>query len=1076
MDTPDAMERWERWEGSRAVVATMLGSTMLAEGASYFYGGLQGPLWKALALWRWLLADRRRLMAIVWSALAVLGALTVRRMRLLASRRAPEELPLAMEPEKCALEQQAPLEVSSRASISQISSSSAGWRTVRVVPLSAWRQRLSPPEPFAHPHVVQLFSVSVCENEQTVRIDCERTDSTVRQLVDTRGLHCLSTKARLRLCAELASGLDAIHTFGNGNMWHGMLRDDTCLLARGADGEWTAKLSEFGVIADRATAEARLCDMCGWWPAEAERLVSSGVLGSFDGKQMDVFGLGCVAAMLLSVGGQHPFGTADQREERIRMGAPVLSTLVHGWPISLLPFLLRMLGSPASRRPTSSEVCANMCAACEAASVAAPVIRQVKYQVSDMSSSRTPLARAVAAAGGLDKWQRLNPAARREAINKALGMEHTESGTSFGEDSVSMASFASQAEADIDEFLAEIAELAAAPSPLSSSRNASTAPSMLSTGEEATSFTSQAEADVDEFLAEIAELAAAPSPQSCSGDTSTVPSMLSTGEEAAIDIDESPEGAVDAFLVELARMVEVEESSGSESGETPEQAVDAFLEDLARTIEAQLVASPVPATSPAWRIQEEEAAEYLRDVSLREEDSVMSLTRAAMASASTPSKAAAAAASALDQALTDLEVAAVERIERAAMKAAQTPTKAAFAAADVIQLAMDELGAVRAPLSPDSPVEISRRREVRWSSPSDAVASPVSKALGTRRELMLAQVARRSLSSGNPSTTDLPPAAMPPVPAQLCNNNTARAPESTTAADALDELKTAQAQVENFLSDIKTITLTKAVQHAIASAGTDQAVSTSQSLEKKDESSDDISPTSRAYRGHSGVRRRIAMTKRFTQLKDTLVSDEGNSDSTVSSSPARYGDAAKTEGRDHQVPPLSPRSAADKASRERTRQLGARLLALAKRKPALAKAVEAHGLVSNTSAVAASGARSPSDIETLIAAPATLATGARKMTPRSLEQQIKSKHANSGVRVSVQSGVLTPSPAARQPTALLNTSSASAALHAENSPASARVIGASPVSMRKGRAASIGSQQRRRRALSSIGNQQALQC
>jgi hypothetical protein len=328
---------------------------------------------------------------------------------------------------------------------------------------------------------------------------------------------------------------------------------------------------------------------------------------------------------------------------------------------------------------------------------------------------------------------------------------------------------------------------------------------------------------------------------------------------------------------------------------------------------------------------------------------------------------------------------------------------------------------------------------------------------------------------------------MPPVPAQLVRKNVepadTRDKKSTFTTDGLNELAIAQSQVDNFLSDIKTITLTKAVQHAIASAGSNQTES-SETADQKDEVCDEISPTSRVYNGHLGVRRRIAMTKRFTQLKDTMASDEGAYD--PSSSPTRRGNTAKTQSCD-EAAPLSPRSAADKASRERTRQLGARLMALAKRNPGLAKAVEARGLVSSTSAVAlSSSVRSPSDIETLVAAPAKLSEQATNLEPRSLEQQISSKrlnhtqHSASGVNRSLRSGTLTPSPALGQPTASFNASmnSISATVHDENTPretvASSQKIGASPVSARKGRAAAIGSQQRRRRALSSIGNQQAV--
>eukprot|EP01043_Picozoa_sp_COSAG02_P000194 COSAG02_NODE_4_length_69935_cov_46.806590_2_plen_1109_part_00 len=1086
-----------RFVASMAPQLTMAVASAMAESTgAVFAGPGRAVVWRAVALWRWLLA--RRFLApvchgFVWSACAALGALAVRRVRSqFAGRRAVEGLPIVTEMNQargeCTVEQAKRAEatittgtdqlpsagVRDGLSESLLASSHSGWRTVRVVPLNAWRQHQASLEPFAHPHVAQLFSVTVCEHEQTVHIDCERTDSTVRQLVATHELYRLSGKTRLRLCAELASGLDAIHTHGSGNLWHGMLRDDTCLLVRADDGDWTAKLSEFGVIAERDTAEARLHDMRGgWWPVEAKTLVSLGSLASFDGKRIDIFGLGCVAAILLSADGQHPFGAEDQREQRIAMGTPVLSTLLRGWPISLLPFLLRMLGLPASRRPTSSEVLASMCAACEASSEASPAvatIRQDKCQVA--VSSPTPLARAVASAGGLDKWQQWSPAARRAAINEALGQQNADSDTSFDEESVGMVSFTSQAEADVDEFLAQVAELAVDASPGTSSSTANPVPSMLSTGEAAFGgFGESAEEAVDAFLVDLAQ-------------------MVEADESSVNESAETPEQAIDDFLVDLAQMVEADGTFVSESAETPEQAIDAFLVDLAETIEAQLVESPVPATSPAWRIQEQEASEYLRDVSLREEDSIMSLTRAAMNIASTPSKAAAAAADVLDQALTDLEVAAVGRIEHAVMKDAETPTKAALAAANVIQLAMDELETnvpLRSPVSPDSLGQITRPEEMRWSSPSDAIASPVSKELGTRRELMLAEVARRNMSAGNSSSVGTPPAAMPPVPAQLVRKDVKPADtcakESTITSDGRDDLAIAQSQVDNFLSDIKTITLSKAVEHAIASAGSNQTES-SEPAEQKDEVSDDISPTSRVYTGHSGVRRRIAMTKRFTQLKDTLASDEGACDSLVASSPTRRGDAAEPQSCD-EAAPLSPRSAADKASRERTRQLGARLLALAKRKPGLAKVVEARGLFSNKSAVAlSSSVRSPSNVETLVRAPAELCEKATKLKPRSLEQHISSKrlshtwHSASGMNMSLRSGTLMPSPALGQSTASFNTSSISATVHDENTPretvASSHKIGASPVSTRKGRAAAIGSQQRRRRALSSIGNQQAV--
>jgi hypothetical protein len=1090
------------------------------------------------------------------------------------------------------------------------------WRTVRVVPLGAWQQRLAPPEPFDHPHVVQLFSATVCEREQTAHIDCERTDSTVRELVAAGALRGLSAKTRLRLCAELASGLAAVHaSSGGGAAWHGMLRDDTCVLVRESDGKLTAKLSEFGVLTSAAAAAARLPHMtAGWWPAEAADLVPTGPLRSFDGKRMDVFGLGCVAASILSADGQHPFGAADQREQRVRDGTPVLSALVHGWPTSLLPFLLRMLGSPASRRPEASEVLATFVAAYEAAPEAlpSPVHGNDAHIQITAASSPTPLARAVAAAGGLDNWHKWSATARRAAIDQALSEpgdfdERMRENESMGDYSVSMASFTSQAEADVDDFLEHIAAMAEAPS------DTSVAASMLSTGEDiiATEAGETPEEAVDAFLVDLARMI----------------------EDEDDSIEETPEEAIDAFLVDLAEMIENEDDNVEE---TPEEAVDAFLVDLARTIEEQLAKSPVPMTSPAWRIQEEEAEEYLRDVSMREEDSAMSLTRAAMAISSTPSKAAAAAAEVLDQALTDLEVAAVGRVERAAMETAETPTKAALAAADVIEAAMFELGAetealLRSPVSPEALDQSIRRDVMRWSSPSDAVASPVSRELGARREVVLAEVARRKLSSaGNDAmataTVAIPP-TMPPVPAQLRKMvkeiqapvaepvalpseaveeivDEASAMVAQAAEPALDEHAVAQSQVENFLSDIKTITLAQAVQHAMkreeVAAKKEEAVlhATASRLRKEDATralesaapaaahrqrerekaselkmacmlaqkygcdvptaqeaiqscdgqvvkatrvlrerfsnqktadgnhttkpieaealqaeaptestvgtegehvDDEITPTLRACRGRSGVRRRVAMTKRFTQLKDSIMIDAEGAAAEERGSVKRHMDSSTTSPLDDaNTSPLSPRSAADKASRERTRQLGARLLALAKRKPALAKAAEANGLISSKAitAMPTAAARSPSDVETFVVVSAAqggsseLGAGLRGMGPLPVNKQPDSQqHRGAGgsdtsvggiktigveINSSARSVTLCLSPAPAKLAALSKSTTAAAATQDENTPTVAsQKLGASPVSaQRKGRA--VGSTRRRRRALSSIGNSVAV--
>ena len=86
------------------------------------------------------------------------------------------------------------------------------------------------------------------------------------------------------------------------------------------------------------------------------------------------------------------------------------------------------------------------------------------------------------------------------------------------------------------------------------------------------------------------------------------------------------------------------------------------------------------------------------------------------------------------------------------------------------------------------------------------------------------------------------------------------------------------------------------------------------------------------------------MTKSFTQLREAIQSEES---------------AQPPSSEPQPEPPLSPRSQADKESRERTRILSARLKNLSKRSTALAKAAKAHGLVS-TSEVPAASLNSPS--------------------------------------------------------------------------------------------------------------------
>ena len=66
--------------------------------------------------------------------------------------------------------------------------------------------------------------------------------SSFRELIDSGALQLLDAKCRLRLCSDLACGLQAIHAQGNGMGWHGMIRDDTCFVVREAGG-LTAKLS-----------------------------------------------------------------------------------------------------------------------------------------------------------------------------------------------------------------------------------------------------------------------------------------------------------------------------------------------------------------------------------------------------------------------------------------------------------------------------------------------------------------------------------------------------------------------------------------------------------------------------------------------------------------------------------------------------------------------------------------------------------------------------------------------------------------------------------------------------------------
>ena len=1141
-----------------------------------------------------------------------------------------------------------------------------GWRVVRVVPLGAWQQQLAPPQAFEHPHVAQLFGVTVDSADQCARIDVERTDLTVRELVATGELQRLSAKCRLRLCAQLASGLGAVHAANGGTLWHGLIRDDSCLIVRGSDGDLTAKLCEFGVPAAPAAAQARLQDMRGgWWPAEAADLVAYGTaLDSLDGQRMDVFGLGAVVSILLSAVGSHPFGSpsrrglsglSDELEQRIADGAPVLNTLIPVWPTSLLRFLLRMLGSPASRRPTAAEGQETLAAAWQAAADVAPpaaVSLAAAQRQRVGTTATTPLTRAVAAAGGLDNWHGMDAQARRAAIEKALDT--------------------AEGEQDEEELAADADES-----------------SVL----HAASFTSQQEADVDAFLVDLAAMAEAPTPPGGFLDHSAA---LLSDEEVAFDSEtdeddsESPEAAIDAILFDLARTVEQQEeeddAQGADSersvsfagtiGETAEEAVDAFLAGLARTIEGQLEQSPVSAGSPVWREQEEEAEEYLRDVSIRENHSVMSLTRAAMAIADSPSKAAAAAAEILDQALTDLEAAAVGRVEAAAMVTSGTPTKAAFAAADVLKRAMLELDAAAALRSPVSPeLDGGKRQMMRWSSPSDSIVSPISKELSTN---VAVNVARRKVNAGSPlqeqctaddATATVQPASMPPVPAGLRRRSVPNAEEEQTHAAADEpeamasadvevivdaaasvapvaitsspwspppvddawELDVAQSQVDVFLADIKTITLEHAVQHAIkreeivakreevvaladrtnqnkqaavqalaakgtprsanvvarqqvradaaemkmvgilvtkfAAKGCDEAIAldamrtcggqivkathmlrgrfnvkkgvqfaaapaeviapvqlqvvelaevpartvaaewAGSAIDEPsamaarevevvveeartlsaptaiahledagpmsadvDDASEEVTLPLQACRGaRSSVRRRVAMTKRFTQLKDTIANDPSPVPS-LPDTPTQSKLLSDTSGQTAEsvaavatAAPLSPQSAADRESRERTRLLGARLLALAARKPGLAKAAEAHGLVSSMAPLTTApslAVRSPSEVVTLISR--TTSAVHTKQRDASVAPPPPSLSLVFSAAPSAKLSALSKGPA------LVN-------VNDENAPTPGTVrvaTGKSPVSSRRKGKAGLGAGSQRRRGLSilSMGN------
>jgi hypothetical protein len=173
-------------------------------------------------------------------------------------------------------------------------------------------------------------------------------------------------------------------------------------------------------------------------------------------------------------------------------------------------------------------------------------------------------------------------------------------------------------------------------------------------------------------------------------------------------------------------------------------------------------------------------------------------------------------------------------------------------------------------------------------------------------------------------------------------------------------------------------------------------------------------------------------------------------------------------------------------------------LALAKRKPALAKAAEANGLISSKAitAMPTAAARSPSDVETFVVVSAAqggsseLGAGLRGMGPLPVNKQPDSQqHRGAGgsdtsvggiktigveINSSARSVTLCLSPAPAKLAALSKSTTAAAATQDENTPTVAsQKLGASPVSaQRKGRA--VGSTRRRRRALSSIGNSVAV--
>ena len=362
----------------------------------------------------------------------------------------------------------------------------------------AWEDPPAQPEP---PHVVCLLSST------TSSTSC--CQSSIRELIDSGALQLLDAKCRLRLCSDLASGLQAIHAQGSGTGWHGMIRDDTCFVVREAGG-LAAKLSVCDALYSAESASERMASMRGWWPAEAAELIREGHKGAplfHGGQRMDIFGLGTVTATVM-MGGVHPYGPPQEQQRRIETYSPHLTRLA-GRTTALLPFLLRMLGSPPSRRPEAAEVFGVLSAASEAApttlsSGGVPAVQTAPSAAQSLTDD-TPLGRAVAAVGGLDCWHQLDQGKRRAEVERACEHQHQhqheheheheqdkpeseeeEEEEVEEEDASSQAPFTAEAEAAVDDILRDIAAAVECP-------------------DESLAEQDSAEEAIDEFLAELAE-------------------------------------------------------------------------------------------------------------------------------------------------------------------------------------------------------------------------------------------------------------------------------------------------------------------------------------------------------------------------------------------------------------------------------------------------------------------------------------------------------------------------------------------------------------------------------------------